>query len=81
MAARGDTLPVAGGFASESGVRGSFSHEFTEVGDYFFIAGGYGHIGKIYSLAFFTLVFQSSVVIYQDFVLSLHLAQCICFVF
>ena len=47
VAARGDTVPMEGGFASESSVRGSFSHQFTEVGDYYFIAGGYGHIGKI----------------------------------
>ena len=33
------------GFRSESGTRGSFSHVFTEAGDYYYIAGGYGHIG------------------------------------
>ena len=50
VAAAGETEPMAGGFASEEGVRGSFSHTFTETGDFYFIAGGYGHIGEFFHL-------------------------------
>ena len=60
VVAVGDTEPMEGGFSSESGVRGSFRHMFTEVGDYHFIAGGYGHIGEpmtcILSILFSTLL-------------------------
>ena len=47
VAAAGETEPVEGGFSSESGVRGSFTHLFMETGDYYYIAGGYGHIGEL----------------------------------
>lgn len=42
----GDTQPMEGGFFSETGVRGSFTHTFMISGDYHYIAGGYAHIGK-----------------------------------
>lgn len=36
------------GFKSSSSIRGSFIHQFTEAGDYYYIASGFGHIGEIF---------------------------------
>lgn len=44
----GDTEYNGDGFISSSSTSGSFSQVFTETGDYYYIAGGYGHIGEIY---------------------------------
>lgn len=41
----GDTEYNGDGFLSDGSTRGSFTHTFTITGDYYFIAGGYGHIG------------------------------------
>ena len=46
VAEPGDLEYDGEGFISESGVRGSFIRQFNEAGDYYYIAGGYGHIGE-----------------------------------
>ncbi len=47
----GDTEYNGVGFRSERSVTGSFRKTFTKAGAYYYIAEGYGHIGKICSVA------------------------------
>ena len=42
----GDTEYNGYGFRSEQRVTGTFSHSFTTPGTYYYIAEGFGHIGR-----------------------------------
>ena len=48
---RGDTEYNGVGFRSERSVTGSFRKTFAKTGVYYFIAEGYGHIGKIFCVS------------------------------